>query len=649
MPSLMVMLGLNNNSFAAGLNQSVSKAKVSSEQIARLMSAGSETKLNRTISNQAIAPQKNLQKIMDDREAAITSASRSNKARQLMRERAAEEQRAREASEKEELQSAVRSASRSNSARRILRQRAAAQEMRETVSAQQRTDAAIEQITRDNLARRLRRERAMKQAEAARDRAEQAQRGSFGGRVGGFLSGAVSGVGAQIAAVAAPVTAFFAAKKFVGDAIGVDMAYQRIFNTLMAGTGSVSQAKEEFEFLRGAANKTGGVVSDIGDDYAKMMLAAKGLGLSIADTRRIFVAFSTAGASLGLPADRQKMMMLAINQMMAKTKISMEELKRQLGEHLPMALSLFATGMGVSVDQMIKLIETGNVSADVLTKVATVIENSPDLQRVNETTVAIGQMKNAWEEIKAAFGAEIRPEVLGFLGKVTVALRMQRALQDARSGKAGPMKTITDALLGKDVRPVDIYYQAHKDNISKLFKWMDSTSVSKKLRDIMEGPKLPTAPKGDSTPDFRFKQSIDEEGTERIKIAERENNLVQQIADEEKKRDLIGLDAAGKRLKLQQEILRAELMLLESAPGAEEMQSQLDLLKAKNALSEFDVSNKESRASHSVNELQRVGAYSAQSINTSILNEARMTNGYLFRMVKVAEARTRTPQGGTNF
>ena len=63
--------------------------------------------------------------------------------------------------------------------------------------------------------------------------------------------------------------------------------------------------------------------------------------------------------------------MMALGQMVSKGNVSMEELRQQLGERLPGAYSIAARAMGVTEQQLGKLLETGQVvSADLLPKFA---------------------------------------------------------------------------------------------------------------------------------------------------------------------------------------------------------------------------------------------------------------------------------------
>lgn len=88
---------------------------------------------------------------------------------------------------------------------------------------------------------------------------------------------------------------------------------------------------------------------------------------------------------------------IAIQQMAGKGVISMEELRQQLGEAIPFAMRLMAKGMKLSVGQLIKAIERGEVSArEGLTAFFT--ESKATFDGV--AAAMVNTMQGAWENLK---------------------------------------------------------------------------------------------------------------------------------------------------------------------------------------------------------------------------------------------------------
>ncbi|MCP5013751.1 MAG: tape measure protein, partial [Ketobacter sp.] len=100
--------------------------------------------------------------------------------------------------------------------------------------------------------------------------------------------------------------------------------------------------------------------------YLQLSAAAKGTALEGQASRDIFEAVSLAMAKLGRPAESVRGALYAIQQMISKGTVSMEELRRQLGDRLPGAFGLAAKAMGVTTAELQKMVANAEVTADDL-------------------------------------------------------------------------------------------------------------------------------------------------------------------------------------------------------------------------------------------------------------------------------------------
>lgn len=111
---------------------------------------------------------------------------------------------------------------------------------------------------------------------------------------------------------------------------------------------------------------------------------------------------SLAGKALGNTSEDIKGMLLAVSQMASKGKVSMEELRQQLGERLPIAFSLGAKAMGKTEQEFSKLVEDGKVlSSEFLPKFNQAIktwlkDNNAISQITNSTQAKIDKAKATW-------------------------------------------------------------------------------------------------------------------------------------------------------------------------------------------------------------------------------------------------------------
>ena len=119
---------------------------------------------------------------------------------------------------------------------------------------------------------------------------------------------------------------------------------------------NVSQDAREYgqsiRFLSELSNKYGTDLIGLTDAFAKFKAAATPAGIAVAEQERIFSNISKAMASFGISGSEASLTMVAITQMMSKGKISSEELRRQLGERMPVAMQAMANAAGVSMEQL---------------------------------------------------------------------------------------------------------------------------------------------------------------------------------------------------------------------------------------------------------------------------------------------------------
>jgi tape measure domain-containing protein len=136
---------------------------------------------------------------------------------------------------------------------------------------------------------------------------------------------------------------------------------------LRLGLGTIykssNTAGEQIDFLRRSANAAGVSMGSISDSFVKFAASTTSANIPIQQTNDLFAAITRAAGTLGLSGDKVNHMLDALSQIAAKGVVSMEELRQQLGDSLPGALSLTAKGLGVTDAELIKLVESGGLLA----------------------------------------------------------------------------------------------------------------------------------------------------------------------------------------------------------------------------------------------------------------------------------------------
>ncbi len=144
--------------------------------------------------------------------------------------------------------------------------------------------------------------------------------------------------------------------------IEVTVQTERMRKGLQAVYKDSTVAAQQFQFLRDAAQQSGFSVGATSDAFLRFSAATKSANLPLSVTNDLFLAVTRAGTTLGLTGEQVTGTLDALGQMASKGVVSMEELRQQLGDRLPGALSLAAQGLGITDQQLIKLVESGQLA-----------------------------------------------------------------------------------------------------------------------------------------------------------------------------------------------------------------------------------------------------------------------------------------------
>lgn len=154
------------------------------------------------------------------------------------------------------------------------------------------------------------------------------------------------------------------------------------------------------KFLTDLTDKYGTDLIGTTEAFAKFKAAATPAGIALAEQERIFSNISKAMASFGISGGEASLTMMAITQMMSKGKISSEELRRQLGERMPVAMQAMANAAGVSMGQLDKLLKEGKLrSADIMGKFSDELAKLSGDTSTDNLESSLGRLKNAFTDL----------------------------------------------------------------------------------------------------------------------------------------------------------------------------------------------------------------------------------------------------------
>jgi tape measure domain-containing protein len=149
----------------------------------------------------------------------------------------------------------------------------------------------------------------------------------------------------------------------VGEAVG---ALQSFRNTLKTVTPSAAEFDKSSKFILSLVDQYNVPLQSARDGFAKLYASMKPAGFSGAEIRGLFEGVSMGAATFGMSADKVDRVMYAFAQMASKGQVMSEELKGQLGDVLPGALSLFARAADMSVQEFGQAMEDGAFKGEAM-------------------------------------------------------------------------------------------------------------------------------------------------------------------------------------------------------------------------------------------------------------------------------------------
>lgn len=186
--------------------------------------------------------------------------------------------------------------------------------------------------------------------------------------------------------------------------IDANLQMQRLQQTLSLTSNSAGEAAATIGFLRQESRRIGTVFIDTATSFARFKAAAMGSKLTADEVKEAFVGVAEASTRLHLDAGRTQLVFMALEQMISKGVVSMEELRRQLGDSLPGAFQIAARGMKMTTAEFMKLVESGKLMTDdFLPKFIAQLRHDIPIGDAGDSMAAtIGRVKTAWLDLKLA-------------------------------------------------------------------------------------------------------------------------------------------------------------------------------------------------------------------------------------------------------
>lgn len=218
------------------------------------------------------------------------------------------------------------------------------------------------------------------------------------------IAASVRGMGGAMLGVAGVGGGLYAVKEGLQQVVQATAEYAAIRSRMEYAFGGTEAAGAQMQWVKGLAEELGLEVRTLADGYAQLASATKNIGFTIGQTQQVFKGVAAAAAKMNLSTDETNGVLLALSQIAGKGKVSMEELRGQLGERLTPAMAIAAKSMGVTTAELEKMVESGISAEAFLPKFGAAMEEA--FAGAESAQASVNRLKNQFDELLLKFGEE---------------------------------------------------------------------------------------------------------------------------------------------------------------------------------------------------------------------------------------------------
>lgn len=317
-------------------------------------------------------------------------------------------------------------------------------------------------------------------AAQARLAALQAELRGVDASAGAAASGGVGGLVGRLGGIVTAALAARAAIAEVREIIETGLGREALQVQFEFAFGGQAQAAQELAYVRGLAEELGLELESTARSYAKVAASSRGTQLEGQATRDIFRSIASAASVMKLSVEQTDGALIAIAQMMSKNVVSSEELRQQLAERIPSAYNIAARAMGVTTQELSKMLDTGQLLAsEFLPKFAAELQRTltPNLAGAEQSTQAqLQRLGNRFDEFKARIAAS---GVLEALDR-QIALLIDRIQQAADDGSLQRWAETLGTAIGRALDVIGALISA-VEHLSVVFEVLAAAAVGNAL------------------------------------------------------------------------------------------------------------------------------------------------------------------------
>ena len=291
----------------------------------------------------------------------------------------------------------------------------------------------------------------------------------------------------------AGVFAFSQIKAFGEAVFETTLKFQQFQKVLDFTSGSALAGSRSMQFLIDTSNKLGISLEASVAGYKTLSGAATQAGLSNSQTQKVFENVATAVKAFGLSSEDAKGVFLALGQIISKGTVQAEELRGQIGERIPGAFSIAAKSIGVTEQELNKMMATGKLTSKdfIIPFTAELAKASAAAGGTNGLAQNVNKIGNAFTVFQTRVGRFFMPlmtQTAGLLEKALYyanqLLKTQDDTQAEKNQKAyNETLTKTQLLTTNALRSQLQLEEIKLDLIEKQFKNTTDKATADALRE----------------------------------------------------------------------------------------------------------------------------------------------------------------------
>ena len=213
----------------------------------------------------------------------------------------------------------------------------------------------------------------------------------------------------------------------VRQSIETQIKFEQLETSINFVAGSAEKGAESLEFVGDTARRLRIDLAVATEGYKQLAASALGTELE-SETNRIFNSILQASRVFGLSAEQTDGAVLAIGQSISKGVVSMEELRRQLGDRIPGTMQIAARAMNMTTAELDKLVNTGQLSAtEFWAKFARQLESETAggvTGAINTTGAALQGLRAAYTQFQLELAKTTKPAQIALYATLADSLAL---------------------------------------------------------------------------------------------------------------------------------------------------------------------------------------------------------------------------------